>query len=77
MASPNDTSLRIARAVSQAIKDAGLSENAVATRSGIPQSTLNRRLSGLTPLTVVELAAIAGVLDVSVARLIAPAEDAA
>lgn len=77
MATPNDTSHRIARAVSAAIKRAGLSENAVATRSGIPQTTLNRRLAGISPLTVIELAAIAEVLGVTVAALITPAEDAA
>lgn len=77
MATPTDTSSRIARAVSSAIADAGLSENAVALRSGIPQSRLNRKLRGIGTIDVVELALIADVLGVPLADLVAPTEDAA
>lgn len=77
MANPNDTSHRIARAVSQAIQAADLSVNAVATRSGIPQSTLDRKLKGVGTLDVAELGLIADALGLTIAALISPAEDAA
>lgn len=62
---------QVAAGVAQAIQDCGLSEVAVAERSGIPRTTLKRRLAGHSAFNVAELAAIAAVLGVDFASLTA------
>lgn len=53
----------VASAVSKAIKDAGETPFSVAAATGIPRTTLNRRLTGQSPFNVAELDAIAGYLS--------------
>lgn len=52
----------VAAAVRQAIEDAGETQLGVAEKTGIPRTTLMRRLGGHSPFTVAELAAIADAL---------------
>lgn len=60
-----------AAAVKAAIEQAGLSVNRAAALSGIPQSTLDRRLLGNPPgFTITELSSLASVLGVEVGALL-------
>jgi len=61
--------------VEQLRDDKGLSVKSLASDAGMDRSTLQRRLDGLYPFKVPELAKIARVLEVPVASLIG--EDAA
>jgi hypothetical protein len=67
---------QVAAGVVRAMQDKGLSEVIVSERSGIPRTTLKRRLAGHSAFNVAELAAIAAVLEVDFAAL-AVGEDAA
>lgn len=53
----------IATAVTEAMQSKGKSTKALAEETSIPRVTLTRRLRGVSPFTVAELAAIAEVLD--------------
>ena len=66
MNTPDHITEGLARVVSEAIKADGKSQRQVADATGIPLVTLNRRLTGRAAFTVVELASIAKVLDISV-----------
>jgi len=67
---------RLAEVVSAAIKTAGLSQREVASRTGIPMSTLSRRLTGRgRPFFVGELFDIGDVIGVSASEPLAAAED--
>lgn len=72
MATPTDTSRSIAAHVSAALSTAGIPQREVASRTGIPITTLSRRLTGHSPFNTNELALIADLLDTTVSRLIAP-----
>lgn len=61
--------------VSEAMTDAGLTVLGVADRTGIPRTTLTRRLSGGSPFTVAEVDTLAAVVGVPVSVIIARAED--
>ena len=67
---------RYARAVAQATYAAmvagGETQLGLSEKTGIPRTTLARRLAGSSPFTVAELAAIADVLDIPVVSLVAP-----
>jgi transcriptional regulator with XRE-family HTH domain len=77
MATNTDTSRSIARAVSTALSAAGIAQRDAAERTGIPISTLSRRLTGNSPFTVTELDLLANVLGCTVTELVAAAQDAA
>lgn len=59
-----------AERVSAAIEAAGQTHLAVAEQTGIPRTTLLRRLSGAAPFTITELERVADLLDVPVHSLI-------
>jgi len=73
MATNTDTSRSIAANVSAALSSAGIAQRDAATQTGIPLTTLSRRLTGNSPFTIVELDLIAGILGVTVSELIAKA----
>jgi transcriptional regulator with XRE-family HTH domain len=77
MDTPDLTSRGISQAVSNALKDAGISQREAADRSGIPITTLSRRLTGNSPFLVTELAVLAAMVGTSVSELIATAETSA
>lgn len=52
----------------------GISQREAATRTGIPLTTLHRRLTGASPFSVNELLRIASLLDTTVSRLAIEAE---
>lgn len=66
MGIPTTYAETVAERVSQAIEVAGQSQKSIALVTGIPRTTLARRLSGASPFTVAELAAIALALEVDV-----------
>ncbi len=74
MNTPQATSDRLTAAVAEAMGSAKVSQRAMAAATGIPLVTLNRRLNGHTAFTVVELAAIADVLNVSIVEFALRAE---
>lgn len=59
-----------ARAVTAAMEAAGASQLAMSEATGIPRTTLLRRLSGSSPFTIAELERIADHLQVPVESLI-------
>jgi len=67
------TAERIAQSVSQAIVTAGKSKSWLAEATGIPYSTLGRKLLGKTEFNFSELLSIAEALEISPARFV-PAE---
>lgn len=71
-----NTSNRVASAVSAAIESAGHTQVSIADATGIPRTTLIRRLRGQQPFTIAELDAIANTLGVHVTTFLAT-EDAA
>jgi transcriptional regulator with XRE-family HTH domain len=71
MNTPAAAAAATAATVKAAIKRAGLSVNRAAALSGIPQSTLDRRLLGTPPgFSITELSSLASVLGVEVSDLL-------
>lgn len=68
------TERRVAEAVAAAMQTAGVTQTALASDTGIPLSTLNRRLLGHQPFTIRELASIATALGVSITDITSAAE---
>lgn len=62
-----------ASAVRQAIEDSGRTKVSIAERTGIPYPTLNRKLAGLSELSLVELLLLADALDVHPSEFVPPA----
>lgn len=59
-----------AQAVTEALVESGKSQLSLSDETGIPRTTLLRRLSGATPFTVAELQRIAEALGVPVVSLL-------
>lgn len=70
-------SRQLGKVVSDAIKDAGMSRQDITEATGIPRSTLSRRLTGRGPFYLNELDDIGRAIDVDVSALLKAAEDAA
>ena len=67
-----------AAAIKAALQGAGLSEAEAARRTGIPQTTLNRRLVGNPPgFSIAELSSLASMLGLDVSDLLRQSETAA
>ncbi|GEM_PF-6572826 len=64
----------ITKAVFEALSTAGISHRTAAERTGIPLSTLRRRLRGESSFYLYELFSLAHVLDVKLSSLIRDAE---
>lgn len=60
----------VAGSVVHLMNEAGESRLSLSTKTGIPRTTLNRRLDGHSSFTVRELAAIATVLGANVSDLL-------
>jgi len=73
MDTPEQTSREISRTVSEALRAAGISQRSAADLTGIPLTTLSRRLTGAAPFLVTELAVLAKVLGTTVSTLTASA----
>lgn len=71
-----DIARRVAAGVVRTMESKGCSEALLAMRSGIPRTTLKRRLDGHSAFNVAELAAIATALEVDF-DLLASGRDAA
>lgn len=71
MTTPAAAAAATAAAVRAALDKAGLSVNRAAALTGIPQSTLDRRLLGTPPgFTVTELSSLASLLGLDVSDLL-------
>lgn len=66
----------IATVLNEAIKQDRRSQRDVSERSGVPLVTLNRKLLGRRPFTVLELASICDVLHLAVTDVVLRAERA-
>lgn len=67
------TAEKVAARVSQQIKDCGVQVTWLCERTGIPRSTMLRRLSGRSPFNLAELDLIATALRLPVTDLIGDA----
>lgn len=65
-----DITKRTAERVAAGIESAGLTALAVSEETGIPRTTLHRRLTGTSPFTITELGNIATLLNVAPESLI-------
>lgn len=74
MDTPEATSKALAEAVKAALETAGVSRRDAAERTGIPLTTLQRRLTGRSPFLVTELAVLASLTGTTVSALAATAE---
>ncbi|AKU15786.1 helix-turn-helix transcriptional regulator [Luteipulveratus mongoliensis] len=73
---PDDTARSLASVVLEALAEAGISQREAAEKTGIPSTTLNRRLSptGNSPLTADEIVRLATLLGTRPSALMAVAE---
>lgn len=66
--------IALGRVVTEALEAAGISSNAAAKQTGIPRTTLLRRLDGLSPFTTTELGRVATLLGTTASALMYAAE---
>lgn len=69
MDTPEQVSRALSETVSRRLSEAGISQREAASRTGIALTTLSRRLTGTSPLSATELAALAGLLRTTVSDL--------
>lgn len=69
-----DTTRATAERIKSAITEAGITRTDMASLTGIPATTLWRKINGHTPFNVAEIVAISEVLDVKPSSLIAFAD---
>lgn len=70
-------SRRVADAIRARLRETGKTQLDIVAATGIPRTTLNRRMTGLSPFTTTELVLIAEFLDTSSSALMHAAESAA
>ena len=70
-----DPDSAVAREIRGVMGKEDLNHGQLARRLGVDRSWVSRRLRGQTPITVNDLAAIAGALGVTVAELTAPVDE--
>lgn len=74
MDTPEQHARRVAAVVKRALDDAGVPQREASARTGIPMTTLVRRLGGSSPFKVAEVAALADVIGCTVASIFEAAE---
>jgi transcriptional regulator with XRE-family HTH domain len=74
MTTATQLSDRLANAIRDAASSAGVSQRELASRTGIPLVTLNRKLNHSTPFNAIELGAISEALGTSLVDLALKAE---
>jgi transcriptional regulator with XRE-family HTH domain len=72
---PPTYSRRVADAVRARLRETGKTQLDIVDATGIPRTTLNRRMTGLSPFTTTELALIAAFLETSSSALMYAAEN--
>lgn len=77
MDTPDETSVQVASVVAKALGDAGISQREASARTGIPITTLVRRLGGKSSFKVDELEALAGIIGCTITSFFAAAEASA
>ena len=65
-----DTDQQVATVVTSRLRSAGVAQRAAAEQTGIPFTTLRRRLTGHSSFTMSELARIAALLELTVQQLL-------
>lgn len=73
---PRDISDGLVEVIDYMRRDRGMSIKTLCHQTGIPRATMYRRIGGLAPFYLNELAALADVLEVSVVELVQAAEEA-
>ena len=76
MAHLNSTAARVSARVAAQIKESGVTVVWLCERTGIPRSTLNRRLSGHSAFNLNEVDRIAEALRIDAAELLDPNSEA-
>ena len=71
METPTEVQKGVALSAKKALKVAGVSQREAAAKTGIPLTTLTRKLGGHTPLNINEIAAIAQVTGFTVLQVTA------
>ena len=71
METPTEVQKGVALSAKKALKVAGVSQREAAAKTGIPLTTLTRKLGGHTPLNINEIAIIAGVTGFTVMQIMA------
>ena len=74
MGNPQQHSRSIGLVVNEALAEAGISQREASALTGIPLTTLNRRLNTQSPFLVTELESIATLLKTAVSTLFERAE---
>lgn len=74
MATPENISRSLSEAIKDAASESKVSQRDLASRTGIPLVTLNRKLNHASPFNFMELGAISEVLGVSLTELVLRAE---
>ena len=71
---PTETTRRIAATVSSALRDAGVTQEVAADATGIPLTTLRRRLRGVSAWKTHEIEAVAALVGMTFLDVIVAAE---
>lgn len=74
MEHPPSINVGLAGAVKARLASGGISLREAASRTGIPLTTLSRRLTGASPFSADELASLANLFDTTVSGLAGEAE---
>lgn len=77
MVTPEQRTRSLAAVITKALADREISHRAAANATGIPLSTLSRRLMGVSPFTVPELHAVGDLVGRDPVRLLLEAEQTA
>ena len=64
----------MAEAIATALREAGVSQRHAADATGIPMTTLSRRLTGKSPLLATDLAALAALAGTTISAIASRAE---
>ena len=74
MEAPEQQSRAVAKAIATALREAGVSQRHAADATGIPMTTLSRRLTGKSPLLATDLAALAALAGTTISAIASRAE---
>lgn len=74
MDTPENASRALSLTVARRLSAAGISQRSAAETTGIPLTTLSRRLTGFSPLKATELVVLAGLLRTTVSDLVKESE---
>lgn len=74
MEHPESVSRALAEVIGSRLKAGGITLRSASESTGIPLTTLSRRMGGTSPFSVIELTALAMMLDTTPSDLVSAAE---